>query len=918
MPDPNIFDMINDMSGLPIDGHQKTIETVIENNPVVIITAETGAGKSTRVPLWQWKKEKKVAVTQPRRIAARSLSYHLARITATKWGQEIGYQTGFDRKHSGRTRLLYLTDGVQMLREIKGRRDYDVLILDEVHEWNLNQEILIGLVKKGLDSRFYQKNGKRVVIMSATLHSRKLSGFLHQTPVISIPGRGFPVTMHHHQPEFILSDCMQLIEMNQNILVFQPGKTEINKFISLLRYSLEMDKLEARILPLHSELSIRDQARVFEHYPVPKVVVATDIAQTSLTIDDIDAVIDTGLKKEVRVIKGIEGLYPTEISNSECLQRAGRAGRVKNGQYILCADIGIEDRPAYPEPEIRRLNLSSVVLRLIKWGLNPLAFPYFHSPKKNLIYKAITKLKVFGAISRDENITPDGEKMADLPVSIRSSRLLLEAKKNSPAVVDNALKIIAILETNGIVGKEYLGERYYSQGIRSDLVNQLILWNHPGLNRKSISFKKLALAKEIHRELKKRMDMKKSHRSLSGGQLKQLVRAILSAFVDHAFTKTGNSYINNNEERELDRTSMLHQIRPDAIVGIPFDLIIHWENPGSGEQEKKCLPLITFATELSVDILNDLQPTGYKKTQKVQIRENQLFIQNTVYFGEKLLFSYQTPPDWTNRKLGEKVVDAVSRWIEKNRTELKFYSRLQACKRHLAQAGETLDHKLLPFNHYWHRCLEKELKTHLKNSDLTLFFNIHPGFLNMTLKQLLPFNLIKELRNRQWPDTLEMEDMTAPIVRIGDKPFIKMDFKKFEKINKDDLILPTGERAGIIADKRQYRDWDVAAYHFNRWKKKTLFETKWKHQEKKVRVEDVADLPFPLAFQSGQSKQNTPFEFFSAPKIKGNEVVLIHFFELEPARKYVDSIQYEWERFLKAHRKQKIDTIFKEKGWKVK
>lgn len=925
MPGFNIFDMINHMNVLPIDGYQKSIEAAIEKNPVVIITAETGAGKSTRVPFWQWKRGKKVLVTQPRRIAARSLSYYLSQSTLTKWGQEVGYQTGFDRKFSSQTRLLYLTDGVQMVKEIKGQRDYDVLILDEVHEWNLNQEILIGLVKKGLDNQFFKNTGKRVVIMSATLHYQKLSIFLHQAPVISVPGRGFPVTIHHNQPDFILSDTVQMIEMNQNILVFQPGKGEIDKFISLLKHSLEMDKLKAKILPLHSELSIRDQARVFLHYPVPKVIVATDIAQTSLTIDDIDAVIDTGVKKEVRVVKGIEGLYPTDISNSECLQRAGRAGRVKNGQYILCSDLNMKDRLPYPEPEIRRLNLESVVLRLIKWGLSPLEFPYFHPSKKNLIYKAIKKLKVFGAISDDEKITSDGEKMAEIPVSIRSSRLLLEAQKSSPRVVDSALKLIAILETKGIVNKEYLGEKYYSEAINSDLLNQLILWNNPGLNRKSISFKKLALAKEVYRELKKRMDIKRRYSHMPPHTLNPLIRVILSAFVDHAYSKIGKSYGNENEERELDRTSVLYPILPEAIVGMPFDLVIDWENPNTGEKEKKCLSLITFATELSIKILNDLRPYSYENNQQVKIEKNQLTIENTLCFGEKTLFKYRSLPDWSLRKQKNELISAVIRWVRKNKSELRFYPRLQETITHYDQAKRILSsqesriiHTLSPFEVYWLAYLEKELKNHLKSGDLKLFFNLHPGLLKMNLKQLLPYNFIQELKKMKWPEKINLAGTTLPVSRIENKPFIKLDFQQFEKIKKDELVLPTGEKAGIIIKERKYPDWDIAVYHFNRWKKRNIFETKWKHHKKKVRVEDVVDIPFPIAFNSGQSKQNTPFEFHSAPKIIGDEVVLIHFFEKEQARSYFEPIQAEWDRFLQAHKKQKIDDIFKKKGWKVK
>ncbi|MCP4157504.1 MAG: ATP-dependent RNA helicase, partial [bacterium] len=468
---------------LPIYNKQRLIEESIAKNPVTILTAETGAGKSTRVPLWLWQKGKRVHVTQPRRIAARSLAHYLARLTKTELGNEIGYQTGFDSKQSKATSLLYVTDGVQMIREINGRRNYDVLVLDEVHEWNLNQEILIGLVKKSLMRGAFKKSGKRVVIMSATLQADRLSAYLRNAPVISVAGRGFPVSLHHNNPHFLLPDTAGMVETGHNVLVFQPGKQEIENFSDDLERMLEAEKVKAKILPLHAELTLKDQAEVFEHYSIPKVIVATDIAQTSLTIDDIDAVVDTGTKKELRVVKGIEGLYPVDISEAECMQRAGRAGRVRNGQYFLCSDAGIKERPHFPDPEIQRLNLESVVLRLSKMKISPLNFPFFHAPSKALIFKAIKRLKVLGALTDDGKVTEDGKRMADFPVSLRSARMLLEAHKGNPRVVDSAIKCIAALETRGIINKEFAAEKYTNHAFNSDFLNQLALWGGHLRNR---------------------------------------------------------------------------------------------------------------------------------------------------------------------------------------------------------------------------------------------------------------------------------------------------------------------------------------------------------------------------------------------------------------------------------------------------
>jgi len=907
-----------DVPKLPIDDYQHIIEDLIEKNPVVIITAETGAGKSTRVPFWLWQKGKRVFVTQPRRIAVRSLSYYISKITSNLWGKEIGYQTGFDRKFSKETTFLYLTDGVQMIKEIKGKKDYDVLILDEIHEWNLNQEVLIGLVKKNLDSNFYSKVKKRVVIMSATLQAKKLSAFLKDAPIISVSGRGFPVTMHCNHPDFILSDTVQMVEMKKNTLVFESGKREIEEFILSLEETLKHDKLKAKILPLYSELSINDQQKVFKHYDIPKVIVSTDIAQTSLTIDDIDAVIDTGIKKEIRIVKGVEGLYPVDISKSECMQRAGRAGRVKNGQYILCSDLDIKDRIDYPEPEIRRLNLESVILRLIKWGISPLDFPYFHQPKGSLIYKAIQKLKVFEAISNGEQITEDGEKMAELPVSIRSSRFLIEATKGSKNVVEDSMKLISILETKGILNREYTGGKYYSGPYNSDLLNQLALWNSANKNKKIISYKKLSMAKEIYRELKERIKFDKSVSISHLEEHKILLRAILSSFIDCVYLKKGEMYTKDNEDRQLDRNSILFKIRPDMVIGIPFDLVIDWENQRTKEKEKKCLKLLTFATELSLKLLEELRPFTYKKEQEVKIENNKINVLSKIYFGNKALSIYTSTPEWEDPQEKELVLRAVLDWYEKNKQNYKLEIRKSNMEAHFQEIKKIIGKELEPFEFYWEKFISKELKKYLRSENLDMFFNFHSGFLNINFSNILPYKFIKELKRVHWPKNIQLKNENLKISYIKNKPFLKLTFSEFEKIDKEDLVLPLGEKVALILNNRKFFQWDFAVYHFNILKKRKIFEEKWKDTKKSALIRDLIDVPFPQVFVSGQGKENVEFEFYAVPKIEGNEVYLIHFFSKENALKYFKSVEKDWKSFVRKYKQKHIEDIFKKKGWKVK
>ncbi|MBN2346429.1 MAG: ATP-dependent RNA helicase, partial [Candidatus Aminicenantes bacterium] len=702
---------------LPVDDFRREIERAVAANPVVILTAETGAGKSTRVPWWLWQSGSRVHVTQPRRIAARALSNYLARSCGVPWGREIAYQTGLDGNRSTATTLLYLTDGVQMVREIQGRRDYDVLVLDEIHEWNLNQEVLVGQVKKNLDDGVLGRSGKRVLIMSATLKARQISAFLAHAPVITVPGRGFPVECQRRHPCFLLPDAATLLEEGHNVLVFQPGKQEIEDTIESLKGLLEHDGSKAVILPLHSELSISEQSRVFRNYSLPKAVVATDIAQTSLTIDDIDAVIDSGIKKEVRVVSGIEGLYPTEISASECRQRAGRAGRVKRGFYILCSERGMEERLDYPEPEIRRLNLESVVLRMFKWGLSPLEFSFFHKPNRSLILKAIANLRTFGALTPENRVTADGRRMADLPLSLRSARLLLEAEKGGARVVDRALKAIAIFESRGIVSKEFAGESYSRSPFRSDLLNQLDLWEDRRSNARLVSRKKSALAGEIYGELKKRLAVPPSRGALSAAEQKHLFRAVLSGFCDGVYFRGEGIYWREGEERQLERSSVLYQARPEMVAGLPFDLVIQREDPRSGSREERTIALLTFCSEVSLPQLEDLRPFSYEKRRSVALEEDRLRVREEIVFGSRRIRAQDAEPDWAQPGEKHEVLSLALQWFERNQDSLPCLAELERNRAWYAEAGKVLGVNLPPFENSLREYLYRQLRRSLKIDD---------------------------------------------------------------------------------------------------------------------------------------------------------------------------------------------------------
>lgn len=913
---------------LPVEGFKADIEGLIEKNEVVIITAETGAGKSTIVPFWMWQKGMSVVVTQPRRIAARSLASYLAKKNSVRIGDSIGYQTGFEKKSSRTTKLLFVTDGVQMIREIKKTDYYDILVIDEIHEWNLNQEVLIGIIKEKLQSGYLKRKKKKIIIMSATIQAKQLSAFLNDAPIIEIPGRGFPVTMHNHHKDFLLSDAVEMVRTERNALVFLPGKREIEDFGKLLEETLKADKLRAKILPLHSEISVRNQSAVFNHYSVPKVVLATDIAQTSITIDDIDSVIDTGLKKEIRADRGIEGLFLTNISESECMQRAGRAGRVKTGQYLLCAELGIKERVKFPEPEIRRLNLESVILRLIKWNISPRDFVFFHSPKKNLIYRALSRLKVSGAVNEEEKITEDGKIMADLPVSVRSARMLIEAFIGGKELLEDILKIIAILEVKGIAGVDFTGEKIYEGKYKSDLLNSLALWNSPKLHKRYANFKKLFLAREIFKELRNRLNINRLNK-IEKTKIKDediLIRAVISAFSDFVYRKAEDStYVLGTEEREreLDKKSLLYTDKPELLVGLPFDLMISWENRETGETEKKRLALISFGTEISLKQLDYLKPFSYEKKVEYFISEGIFLIKNTVVFGGIIIAEYDSKPDWQTRGVERKFLSMIVDWLFQNINRFDtIYKKYRMLNKDFIEISELLmKNGVKPddYNRYWREYLNSIILKYLKTNDLNLFFGVNKVFKEITMREILPKKIVSLLIKKRYPSKIILKEDIIPVIYDEFPPMIKIDFELFEKMKKEDMVLSSGARLVLRVGNKKYNNWENAVIAFNKWKKIDIFNRKWKDREIEVKVmEDIIDISFPHSFIGGYGIENEKFEFYSVPKIIGEKVFLIHFIDKKRAETEFERIKKGWEIFMINYKRGKIESIFAEKGWKVK
>ena len=645
---------------------------------------------------------------------------------------------------------------------------------------------------------------------------------------------------------------------------------------------------------------------------------ATDIAQTSLTIDDIDAVIDSGIKKEVRLVSGIEGLYPTEISTSECRQRAGRAGRVKKGVYILCSERGMEDRSDYPEPEIRRLNLESVVLRMCKWGLVPLEFNFFHRPNRSLILKAIQNLKNFGALSPENKVTADGRRMAELPLSVRSARLLLEAEKGGAKVVDRALKAIAIFETRGIVSKDFAGECYSRSPYKSDLLNQLEIWENQKDNARVISRKKTALAREIYSELRKRLALPASKGPWTDRDQKHLFRAILSAFCDGVYFRGDGIYWREKEERQLERTSILNEAKPEMVAALPFDLIINREDQKTGNKEERYIPLLTFGSELSLKQLEELKPFSYEKRRAITLKEDKISVDEQFFFGARLIKTAPADPDWTNPDEKHTLLTLALQWFSDNCPWLPCRGEIEKNRAWFKEAAAVLGEALPPFDHALSEFLYRQLRRSLKIDDLRFFFQFHPALQRITLNHLLPYPWLKKLKAAHWPGQLKIKEMEIPLTYFGQKPYLTLAYEGFHRLEKEEIVLPSGEEPGFLLEGLQFENWTAAVNHYNGYLKGEIFRRKWQNEKKSIEIGDIVDLPFPLPFQGGNGKDNVPFEFYSVPMVENGQVFLAHFQTLEEAKACFLPQAEHW-RLLKARfKKAALDDVFRGKGWTIK
>lgn len=450
------------MIPLPIDPYLPTIRETLRKNRAVVITAEPGAGKTTRIPP-ALVDSGSVIVLQPRRVAARSVAARIANEQGWTLGEDVGWHVRLDRHASSRTRLLVVTEGILTAR-LQGDpllTGVQTVVIDEFHERSVHADLALALSKQTWRAR----EDFQIVVMSATMDVAPVSAFLDECPVISVPGRTFPVDVTYEPMMRPSAAALRLAgEGAGDVLCFMPGAAEIRRTVSEIEAVGSPRRIE--VVPLHGGLDSAQQDRAVRPSTqgVTRIIVSTNIAETSLTVPGVRDVVDAGWQKVARYdpSRGIDTLVTERITQDAADQRAGRAGRVASGRVVRLWDARDRLRPRR-EPDIHRVDLAGTALDLLAWGGHPLSFEWFEAPDSARLSAAMALLERLGAIEHDR-LTRVGRQMQRLPLHPRLSRMIVEARGHSTMVRACAL----LSERSGVF--------WPRQSTTSDLLSALDAW----------------------------------------------------------------------------------------------------------------------------------------------------------------------------------------------------------------------------------------------------------------------------------------------------------------------------------------------------------------------------------------------------------------------------------------------------------
>ncbi|RCI09694.1 hypothetical protein L249_3978 [Ophiocordyceps polyrhachis-furcata BCC 54312] len=555
---------------LPVYAFRSQLIQAVKENQILIVVGETGSGKTTQLTQYLAEagfagKGGIIGCTQPRRVAAMSVAKRVAEEVGCKLGDAVGYTIRFEDCTSPATKIKYMTDGM-LQREIlmdPDMRRYSVIMLDEAHERTISTDVLFALLKKALKRR----PDLKVIVTSATLDADKFSAYFNECPIFTIPGRTFPVEiLYSREPESDYLDValltvmqIHLTEPKGDILLFLTGQEEIDTACETLfdrKKALGPSVPDLIILPVYSQLPTEMQTRIFEPAPPGsrKVVIATNIAETSITIDEIYYVVDPGFVKQNAYDPklGMDSLVVTPISQAQANQRAGRAGRTGPGKCFRLYTEAAYQSEMLPTtiPEIQRQNLAHTILMLKAMGINDLLhFDFMDPPPVNSMLTALEELYALSALDDEGLLTRLGRKMADFPMEPSLAKVLIAAVDRNCS--DEMLSLVAMLNVPTIFYRPKDKQQQADQkkakfhdphGDHLTLLNVYNAWkrsgfSNPWCHENFIQARSMRRAKDVRDQLLKIMDRYRHPVVSCGRDTQKLRRALCSGFFRNAARK---------------------------------------------------------------------------------------------------------------------------------------------------------------------------------------------------------------------------------------------------------------------------------------------------------------------------------------------------------------------------------------------
>ncbi|CAM4555072.1 unnamed protein product [Leuciscus chuanchicus] len=587
---------------LPIFPYREDLLAAIKHHQMLVIEGETGSGKTTQIPQYlvedgYTEGGMKIGCTQPRRVAAMSVAARVAQEMNVKLGNEVGYSIRFEDCTSERTILKYMTDGM-LLREFLTEPDlasYSVIIIDEAHERTLHTDILFGLIKD--IARF--RPDLKVLVASATLDTERFSSFFDDAPVFRIPGRRFPVDIYYTkapEADYLEACVVSVLQIHVtqppgDILVFLTGQEEIEACCELLQERcrrLGSKISELLVLPIYANLPSDMQAKIFNPTPpgARKVVVATNIAETSLTIDGIIYVIDPGFckQKSYNARTGMESLIVTPCSRASANQRAGRAGRVAAGKCfrLYTAWAFKHEMEETTVPEIQRTNLGNVVLLLKSLGINDLIhFDFMDPPPHETLVLALEQLYALGALNHLGELTKLGRRMAELPVDPMLSKMILASEHYKCS--EEVLTIAAMLSVNNTIFYRPKDKVVHADNARMNfvvpggdhmvLLNVYTQWVESGYSTQwcfenFIQFRSMKRARDVRDQLEGLMDRIEVELCSSDGDSVPIRKAVTAGYFYHTarLSKGGYKTVKHQQTVYVHPNSSLFEEQPRWMI----------------------------------------------------------------------------------------------------------------------------------------------------------------------------------------------------------------------------------------------------------------------------------------------------------------------------------------------------------------